>query len=1039
MQLDAWQRFRERVVANDTRALHVRNWVLLRSLLDLPQDQLPNQLRETVVPMDEVAFQSFCDTIALVSTTSWQRAGLVGLADQAEFTRRLDAYVASGGEETALFYKLTAFRQQLDSVRKSTLQIPFDAAEHAVFEKGMALGNRLMLAGAAAVPGSATEAALETLWGILAEIRAALADTPLENRMRRVFSDALEAALEVTARCSALLKRFGDAISLYDEACDLYGERGETANAARCRKLAAGVRLEVSGDVDSAVRANLTTLVFGAPRVVAPLDGTKAVVALMQQSIQAGDLFEGGNLLQRALDMQRHCGYADPFDVDIEAAFATWIDAVPTQMEGNDVVAFLSGVVSIYNQLLAGRMAVAQTDRVAIEQHAHAALDNLQKLAKRLFTESTVAEAELERMWVALSNAPLGPDPALLEKLHELNAASDRAHERVMELAQTIAALTDEIDRREAAGIALDDLLDRAQQAQSEAVALDQPTFSALAAMNEADLLLELQRPQDALKLIADARTAWTNTFNVTEGGNAQQRVLDARFLIRAIRAHAELGETQAIFDCAGEAIALVERDRYSVSSPYMQSAFLKERAELYMFGVFSAYKLGNYAELLERSELAKARSALRLHYTRDLASADVDALDRQFRSLSDQIDKAPTPDLLTDRRQVWDLLAIARMRADSASESVVPNFSLTALQATLAPTDIVVSYYWLDDNVLLVSGIDAQSVMVKRVILSDCDLANFKELSDGIATLRHNNDNFDAAIQACAPFCLPPSIGTLIEGKQRLIFSPHRALHLFPFHALMVRKARLIEHVAVSYTPSISMLLIPPAEIPEARVLLMGVNDFSSIKNETLIALPGVELELQGATTAYRDAGILTDIMENADATRTALLKLNDDGTLSNYSCIVLATHGTSVFADDTVSAPMESRLYLHDAAMTGLELARLRIRADVVVLSACCSGQRAVAGRGLEHLPGDDLFGLPAALNMAGARRIVTCLWPADDTTAPKLMQAFHRRFADGMAADLALQGAMIEHLRGGDRLEPFYWAPFFLTNMGPLAASL
>ena len=1036
MGLGSWQRFRELVVAGERKAKYVQHWTQLRAMLELPSDAMLVRLRESVAAMDEITFGYFCETIALVANKSWQHAGLVGISDEHEFSRRWDAYFSSDDPQAALLDRLLKLRAQLDLLRKPIAQAPLSDAEQALFTIGSALGDRLMTASAGAAPGAASTAVVDGLIALIGDYRTVLANTPLENRMRRMLLDGLESALEAAGRSCFLLNRFAEAKLWYDSASTAYTERGEFANAQRCRTLSGAIRVSSSGDVDEAVRSSLATLIedetHGTP---ASLDGVKAAIGLLKASVQAGDLFEAGNLVCKTLLMLEQRGCADPATAGIEAAFGTWVDALPAQLEGTDVFAWLSSVIEIYSALAGARATLAHGHDTAAEQNAHTVLFGMRDYSSRMFAESMAAEAELERMWVAMSDCPLGLDPGLMATLHELNAATDRVQQRIFALGQEIGTLSDEIDRREAAGISLEDLLAQAEQAGKEADTLGQPAYAALAEINRADVLLELQRPREALELLSIARAAWAHAFAASTGGDAQQRSLDVRFLVRVIRAHAEIGDMPSIFACAGEAIEIVERDRYQVSSPYMQSAFLKERAELYMFGVFSAYKLGDYTTMLERAELAKARAALRLRYLPEPPVHELADLEAQFRVISAQMDAASTPELAAQRRQIWDLMTIARMRG-AADGAVAPVFALLALQATLATTDVVFYYYWLDDNVLLVTAIDAATVIVERVVINDAERANFNDLVEGLATLLHDNENLDAAIQSCSALCLPAPIAAFLEGKKRLIISPHRALHLFPFHALLWNNARLIEHVAVSYTPSLGMLLVPPTTAPEPRVLLMGVSDFSGIAGESLMPLPGVDTELQAVADVYRADTVALDVLANADATRTALLALNDSGALQRYSRIVLATHGTSVFTPDAVNAPMESRVYLHDSALDGLEISRLRIKADLVVMSACCSGQRAIAGRGMNALPGDDLFGLQAAFNMAGTREMLACLWPAYDTVTPGIMQAFHRRLQDGIPSDIALQRALIDHLRGGVRLQPFYWAPFFLSSMGPLS---
>jgi CHAT domain-containing protein len=76
-----------------------------------------------------------------------------------------------------------------------------------------------------------------------------------------------------------------------------------------------------------------------------------------------------------------------------------------------------------------------------------------------------------------------------------------------------------------------------------------------------------------------------------------------------------------------------------------------------------------------------------------------------------------------------------------------------------------------------------------------------------------------------------------------------------------------------------------------------------------------------------------------------------------------------------------MESKLMLQNGWIDGLELATFHLPADVAVLSACNSGQRAVGGRGMSSLPGDDIFGLQSALVSGGsAHRVGRFVDPGD-----------------------------------------------------------
>jgi CHAT domain-containing protein len=94
-------------------------------------------------------------------------------------------------------------------------------------------------------------------------------------------------------------------------------------------------------------------------------------------------------------------------------------------------------------------------------------------------------------------------------------------------------------------------------------------------------------------------------------------------------------------------------------------------------------------------------------------------------------------------------------------------------------------------------------------------------------------------------------------------------------------------------------------------------------------------------------------------EASENQLRQLAQNGKLSTFTHLYISTHGESVNSDN----PMESYLVLHDSLLDGLEITNWQLNAELVVLSACCSGQRATTGRQMggqvSELPGDDLFG--------------------------------------------------------------------------------
>jgi CHAT domain-containing protein len=187
-------------------------------------------------------------------------------------------------------------------------------------------------------------------------------------------------------------------------------------------------------------------------------------------------------------------------------------------------------------------------------------------------------------------------------------------------------------------------------------------------------------------------------------------------------------------------------------------------------------------------------------------------------------------------------------------------------------------------------------------------------------------------------------------------------------------------------------------------------------------------EDEARAVAAAWGAVGAEATTLLGGAATRAAFAGLPFD----RCRCLHLSTHGTSVLADETGGDPFLSRLYLSDGEVEALTIANLPLRAELVVMSACCSGQRAQALPGLTELPGDDLFGLQGALFEAGAGSVIGALWPFDDETAGKLLPSLHAALARGIAPEVALRDAMCGYLRAPGARGVFYWAPLFMSSI-------
>ncbi len=579
--------------------------------------------------------------------------------------------------------------------------------------------------------------------------------------------------------------------------------------------------------------------------------------------------------------------------------------------------------------------------------------------------------------------------------------------------------------------IEVENLMETAQTREMEARQLAVPDLVAVALMRWADILLILARYPEAVERLQEARMVLKDL---------RKHDLTVQVLAKLAEAYGKQAKWLEVSSICEEGIKLVEQYRYKVTAPYMQSGYLRLRIGLYSWGVRAAYELEKYDLMLEWAELSKSRSTLR-HQIRNMEpEKEITQLQQQFQQVCEQVDKARArgkdrilQKLLAKRRTLWDLLSIQRYRMITGED--LPTFSLAKVMSLLDLDEAIIYYYWLDKYTLLVVTIDQRRITPELRELAPEDRETLENNAKKILQLNKKTKMLDKWCK-CWSWLLP-KIDWLEEKRRlkRLIFSPHQLLHTIPFHAIPFhaldeKNTRLIQHFAVSYIPNLSSLLMPYSSSVTERVLTIGIRKFD-IRGDNVPPLSYAEDEALEVAKLYEADNVPAVHVLGKEATEDRLKQLMQDKVPARFSCLHIATHGKNVPSD----TPMESFLYLQNSKLDGLEIADLRFEVDLVVLSACCSGQRPIGGRGLEELPGDELLGLQAAFFAAGSRRLIATLWPSDGNATRLIMKSLHSYLIEGDSPEIALQRAVKDFLAeaGVNTRSTYYWASFFLTKMG------
>ena len=197
---------------------------------------------------------------------------------------------------------------------------------------------------------------------------------------------------------------------------------------------------------------------------------------------------------------------------------------------------------------------------------------------------------------------------------------------------------------------------------------------------------------------------------------------------------------------------------------------------------------------------------------------------------------------------------------------------------------------------------------------------------------------------------------------------------------------------------------------------------------------------------TVARELGAFeSDLHLGAKATEAAVKALGASGALGRYRIIHFATHGllageTEDFAQSLAEpalllTPPDVATEGDDGLLTASEVARLKLDADWVVLSACNT-----AG-GSEKGDTQALSGLARAFFYAGARALLVSHWYVDSDAAVKLTtKAFAAMRADpsigrAEAMRLAVLAVMGDRSRPArwTTAHPAVWGPFVVVGEG------
>lgn len=309
----------------------------------------------------------------------------------------------------------------------------------------------------------------------------------------------------------------------------------------------------------------------------------------------------------------------------------------------------------------------------------------------------------------------------------------------------------------------------------------------------------------------------------------------------------------------------------------------------------------------------------------------------------------------------------------------------------------------------------------------------------------------------------------TELRGKSHLLVVTDGALAKLPFEALLTKEPPaapmdyrdlpwLVRDHAVTVLPVLSALTgrerqSPASDDPPEAFLGIGNPDYAALAGkpgliravQALSGLPPLP-ESEGEVRRIADAlgSSPQNLLTGKNASEERLLALSNNGALARYRMLMFATHGLlpgeidglyeaalalTPSAEDARALIVPSGMGLMvnaDGLLTTSEIPQLKLKASIVVLSACNTGADSAVDL-------EAYAGLAAAFLEAGARSVMVSHWPVKSDAAVAITTGTIAHWTSrkpGRDFAFAFRQALLDVIQASpETARPSYWAPFSL----------
>jgi len=503
-------------------------------------------------------------------------------------------------------------------------------------------------------------------------------------------------------------------------------------------------------------------------------------------------------------------------------------------------------------------------------------------------------------------------------------------------------------------------------------------------------------------------------------------------------KAQEALGDKAAAVESLLAAVTVIEGVRSRLQEQRYRTGYLQDKYEVYTELVRLQLELGRTEDAFSSAERLRARNyaeqldgriAVPLSDEERRTETRLRARIRQLqRALGEEgADSRPAGSTravetfsaeLQEAERQYQTFLVERIPAVSAAAGPVGSLPASALRDRLGRDEALIEYVVAPDRitafVVTSRGLQATTQRIRSV-----DLAARIELLRDLLR-RPGDDRWQKPATSLAATLLHPLVADgALKGVRQVYVVPHGVLNYLPFSLLPLQDgpadALAIDRYSIAYLPAAAALLATARPAAAERSVLAVAPSRSRLRY--------APTEARAVDALFRPNSRL---LVGSDATEQRVKALAGE-----FSLLHLATHGQFNKYSPLLSGLELEASETEDGLLQVHEVLGLRLRSDLVTLSACDTALG--SGYFAEVPAGDEFVGLTRAFLSAGSAAVLATLWEVDDRSSVTLMRRFYEQVSTGAEPDKAraLNAAQRALRSSSDLGHPYYWAPFIFVG--------